>query len=1187
MDSMRSGKGLARAFGIAVLGVALSQALAGAAVAATCTSQASGDWNVTGTWAPGCTAGGPVAGDSVNIGTTGNHTVTIPAGLAAAAASVTIGDTGAVGSKSLTLAAATSSLTVSGAVTISNSNNNNSTVALEVNAGTATMASLAITGGVGVRVSQLAITTGTATVTGDVSFAGTAANARVVFTAAGTLRIAGAFGNGGTLTAGTGTVEYNGGGAQTVNQNYAYNNLSIDKSGASTATLGGNTTVGGNLTVSAGILDLAAFTANRTLPGGTITVANGATLQIGGTNGFPANYTTHTLGASSTVDYDGTNQTVAAEGAPGYGHLVLSGSGTKTAAGSFTVRGNLSITGVTLAGGLFTHTVNGNVSNTGTHTSITGRIVLSGGSAAHNLSGPGTYGDLELNDANGATLNANVTVSDVLTLTSGVFSTGSNTLITSLNCPGSLSRTGGHVAGFLRLRIPAGASTCVFHVGDSTTYRPISVTFAAGTTTGNLTGSVSQSAGDHPDIAISGLDDTQSVNRYWTLTNAGVGLPVAGYSATFTFVAGDIDGGAPTAQFEIERWVPSTWNNTIVGTRAATSTQATGLAAFGDFAVAKKKPLIPTPGSFNAFESSTAANAVTGVIRTKMAGAAFSLDVVAISSGAQLSGFTSQVAVELLGNNSLGVSLDANNCPTSFTTLQTVTPDPTITSGRSTVNFAAVPNSWRDVRVRVRYPTTSPTVTSCSTDNFAIRPNALVNLTVRDSDWETADPGGTGRTLDELAFTVPPAGKVHKAGRPFTVRATAQNSTGATTTNYAGTTTPTLASCGGAACTATFGSFTLGGAFSGGVLDSSLATYDNVGAFRLQLIDDSFASVDSTDTAGDCTGGGRYVCSGTLDVGRFVPDHFAVSLNAPVFAPTCGPFTYLGQPFRYTTAPQIAVTAQNFANGTTTLYAGNWWRITNTSLAPGSQAARYTAATGTLDLNLLPPASADPAIDSANPGSGAGTLTFGGATLATGLSLLRSTATPTAPFDADISLALNIIDADGVVYASNPARFGQATAGNGISFSGGSKQMRFGRLRLENAVGSERLNLPIPIRTEYWTGTSFVPNGNDSCTAITTASVGLSAHHGGITPANMDATHVSGLAGPFASGVGSLTLTAPTPVPGTPGAVTVIIDLSVGGFSYLSGNWGVPSFTANPTSRAAFGLFGGQPNNFIYFRENY
>ena len=110
--------------------------------------------------------------------------------------------------------------------------------------------------------------------------------------------------------------------------------------------------------------------------------------------------------------------------------------------------------------------------------------------------------------------------------------------------------------------------------------------------------------------------------------------------------------------------------------------------------------VIVTPGSFNAFDTSTAPGSINGAIRTKVAGSAFGLDVVAVQGGMQQAGFNDAVIVELLGNNTLGVSLDAQNCPTSSTPVQTVSPNPTITGGRSTVNFAAVANSWRDVRVR-------------------------------------------------------------------------------------------------------------------------------------------------------------------------------------------------------------------------------------------------------------------------------------------------------------------------------------------------------------------------------------------------------------------------------------------------------------------------------------------------------
>ncbi len=208
---------------------------------------------------------------------------------------------------------------------------------------------------------------------------------------------------------------------------------------------------------------------------------------------------------------------------------------------------------------------------------------------------------------------------------------------------------------------------------------------------------------------------------------------------------------------------------------------------------------------------------------------------------------------------------------------------------------------------------------------------------------------------------------------------------------------------------------TLTTTFVAGQLTSDVASYDNVGSFALQLVDSTFASVDAADTAGDCTATGRYVCSATINVGRFVPDHFAVALNTPVFAPACGSFSYIGQAFNYATAPVITVTAQDFANNTTTLYhtAGSWWRITNASLTGKS----YTAAVGALDVSGVP--GTDPVIVSA--GLGAGTLTFGSGT---GVFFTRSTPTaPASPYDADLSLAINVIDADGVSLATNPARF--------------------------------------------------------------------------------------------------------------------------------------------------------------------
>ncbi len=79
--------------------------------------------------------------------------------------------------------------------------------------------------------------------------------------------------------------------------------------------------------------------------GSVLTVANGGTLTLNGTSIFP-NFTTTTLGTTSTVNYSGTVQTVAVKS---YGILMLSGSGNKTFAGSITIFGELGISGSAIA----------------------------------------------------------------------------------------------------------------------------------------------------------------------------------------------------------------------------------------------------------------------------------------------------------------------------------------------------------------------------------------------------------------------------------------------------------------------------------------------------------------------------------------------------------------------------------------------------------------------------------------------------------------------------------------------------------------------------------------------------------------------------------------------------------------------------------------------------------------------
>jgi len=178
-------------------------------------------------------------------------------------------------------------------------------------------------------------------------------------------------------------------------------------------------------------------------------------------------------------------------------------------------------------------------------------------------------------------LSTSATVSSTLTLTSGKISTGANKVI--ITTSGSVSRTSGHVIGNLQKAVATGSDVSrTFEIGGATNYAPATVVFASVSVAGDLTASTTD--GDHANIATSEVNPSKSVNRYWTLTSSG-GLTFTTHSSTFTFVAGDVDAGANTANFVVRRWSGSAWSGTTIGTRTTTSTQITAESNVGDFQV--------------------------------------------------------------------------------------------------------------------------------------------------------------------------------------------------------------------------------------------------------------------------------------------------------------------------------------------------------------------------------------------------------------------------------------------------------------------------------------------------------------------------------------------------------------------------------------------------------------------------
>jgi len=360
------------------------------------------------------------------------------------------------------------------------------------------------------------------------------------------------------------------------------------------------------------------------------------------------------------------------------------------------------------------------------------------------------------------------------------------------------------------------------------------------------------------------------------------------------------------------------------------------------------------------------------------------------------------------------------------------------------------------------------------------------------------------------------------------------------------------------------------GAFSGGSLAATdysggtatgTAAYSEVGTVTLQA------------EATDYLGSGIDV-AGTTVVGRFTPYRFDVSLNSPQFAPACiaGGFTYLGQPFTYATPPVITVTARNKSGGTTANYTQEWWKITGTTLT----GMVYNAESGTLDLSAIP--AGDPVIS--DLGGGIGLLTFGDGG---GIHFVRN-AVPETLFDAEISLAIDVLDADGIAATANPVTFGAATAGNGIPFVGGGKAMHWGRLALYNAYGSERVPLAMPVRTESFDGTAFITHTPDDCTGTALNQISLTNDSGTVTADNPIAvgsgSSSASLSNPVVAGDAGLQFSAP----GSEGYIHVQVDLS--SLPWLRYDWNGDAVQDDPAARATFGIYKGRPS-LIYFRETY
>jgi hypothetical protein len=267
------------------------------------------------------------------------------------------------------------------------------------------------------------------------------------------------------FNAGTSTFNFIGGAAQSINGPGTpnFNNFVVNKTAGTILTLNTNTPIIGALTVSAGILNLSTFNANRTAAGGTLTVSNGATLRIGGTGTVPSNFSTHAIGATSTIEYNGTNQNVVPlNSSQRYGNLIIGGSLTKTLTNAILVATNLTLAAATLdvTAGNFGITNGGNwTNNGGTFNPRAGTVTFDGASNPQTIGGSAatqTFFTINNNKTSNSTAvggsTTTLNLNGNMILTSGTFNAGT---ATAINVTGNWTNNGGTFTG--------GTGTVVFN----------------------------------------------------------------------------------------------------------------------------------------------------------------------------------------------------------------------------------------------------------------------------------------------------------------------------------------------------------------------------------------------------------------------------------------------------------------------------------------------------------------------------------------------------------------------------------------------------------------------------------------------------------------------------------------------------------------------------------------------------
>lgn len=289
-------------------------------------------------------------------------------------------------------------------------------------------------------------------------------------------------------------------------------------------------------------------------------------------------------GSASTIKINGDTASQATYARANFNNIEVATTGTSsvsfvgTGTNIYHIRGNFTITSSGSGNIVFANTnllhLRGNFTYTPTSNVITygtSVIVFSGLSRQNYSSNIATSGNtiprLTMNNLSsiGLVLNSPLSVSNTMTFTNGKIRTQGNTFFWTSTGAISAATNSSYVVGPVSEAVASGGTiTKIYPIGD-TTFSPVRVSSSGGTPSASGAITVVSNYGNHPNLGTSYINNSQYLNRYYTITNSGVVGHVSGstlISVTFTYTnTSDIVGGTSNSGFSVRHYTDTGWVN--------------------------------------------------------------------------------------------------------------------------------------------------------------------------------------------------------------------------------------------------------------------------------------------------------------------------------------------------------------------------------------------------------------------------------------------------------------------------------------------------------------------------------------------------------------------------------------------------------------------------------------------------